>query len=174
MKTRLLPSALALLVCGTFAIEDRHLQAETPNPARAFADILKPIPQQDFLKLRGNKKDEMAMEMSKTLATNELHKPNTFKIKVTKVETNPYPQQGVTGWKITSDSEEKVKIGSMNIPVFVFLYVLEDTTGVMTKLKRGDTVLATGELNQCSMNMNQQGPMLFLALWMASVKTIAK
>jgi hypothetical protein len=175
MQTHLFRNVMPLLLFALFEATGDRLKAQTESTARDYAEILKPIPPKDFLKLRGNGKEAAAMEMSKTLATNEVTKTGTYKVKVTKVEAHPFPDQGVTGWKITSDSEHKVKIGSMNIPVYLFVYVAEDAAGVMPKLKRGDTVLATGTMSSCAMNVIPQGgPMMNLTLWLANVKNAPK
>ena len=175
MKTCMFRSVLPILLMVLFESADGRLHAQAESAAREYAEILKPIPPKDFLKLRGNGKEAAAMEMSKTLAINEVTKTGTYKVKVTKVEAHPFPDKGVTGWKVTSDSEHKVKIGSMNIPVYLFVYIAEDPAGVMPKLKRGDTVLATGEMSSCALNVIPQGgPMLNLTLWLANVKNAAK
>jgi hypothetical protein len=174
MQTHLFRNVMPLLLFALFEANGDRLQAQTESTTRDYADILKPIPPKDFLKLRGNGKEAAAMEMSKTLATNEVTKTGTYKVKVTKVEAHPFPNQGVTGWRITSDSEHKVKIGSMNIPLYLFVYVAEDPAGVMPKLKRGDTILATGEMSSCEMNVFQQGPMMNLTLWLAKVAKAGK
>src|SRR5215213_4071238 len=116
MNTRLYHAMMVCCLCLVLAA-NVSVFAQTENSPRDFAELLKPIPQQDFLKLRGNKKVETAMAMSKTLVTNESQKPNTFKLKVTKVETHLFPEQNITGWLISSDCEQRVKVGSVSIPV---------------------------------------------------------
>jgi hypothetical protein len=129
-----------------------------PEPAyREYADILKAVPQQDFLKLRGSHKEETAMELSKVLSA-ELQKIDTYRLKVDKVETWPFAQEGITGWRIHGN-DEKVKVGSLSIAVEVFVYVRTDPTGLMPKMKRGQTVLATGTVTRCDI-MAKDSPVL--------------
>jgi hypothetical protein len=121
---------------------------EAPAGARTYEDILKVIPQQDFLKLRGNRKAESAMELSKVLIQNEVDKESTFAIKIAKVEPWPFPAEGITGTRIIAE-DEKIRMGSVTITTTVFVYVRATPTDATAKLRRGQKIMVTGKLSRC-------------------------
>jgi len=60
---------------------------------REFKEFIADFAKSDLLKLRGNQKTEIALELSKTLAAKELNKTGVFKLKVAKVGSRIYPAQ---------------------------------------------------------------------------------
>ncbi len=125
-----------------------HLSAQAPAGAgavREFKDLLKHIPSKDFLKLRGNTKAETAMAMSKDITTRELEKESTFRVKVGKVEAWPFPNKGITGWRLAVQ-DEKVKEGSLNIIVSAWIYVHTDPDGLIPKIRPGKEVTVSGKI----------------------------
>jgi hypothetical protein len=57
--------------------------------------------------------------------------------------------------------------------VSVFAYIMEDPTGTMSKLKRGQVLLATGELTRCDITAVDE-PVLNLDVRASSVGNGAK
>jgi hypothetical protein len=155
------------VLCLNLLLASRAAHAETPTASRTFEDILKNIPQQDFLKLRGAKKDEGAMELSKTLMAKELNKEGTFALKVDKVETWPFPQGGVTGWRIWIDAD-KERMGSVTVDMNCFVYVREDPSGTAAKLKKGQKITVTGRVSRCDFTA-MNGPVLHVDIQSASI-----
>jgi hypothetical protein len=64
-----------------------------------------------------------------------------------------FPGEGLIGWRVHAN-DEKVKIGSLKIGVEVYLYIRQDPTGVMDKVKKRQTLLATGTANACNLSAN--------------------
>jgi hypothetical protein len=167
------PRALWAAILGIAILSgSQFVLPQTPGTPRDYEDILKPFPPKDFLKLRGNSKEETAMEFSKKLTTSEVGKAGSYRVKVAKVEAWPFPAEGITGWRVTGDAE-KIRIGSVSLRVSVFAYIPEDSTGIMAKLKRGQTLLVTGELSRCDVTAVDE-PVLNLDVRASSVTSIAK
>jgi hypothetical protein len=170
MKTHLLPGIAACLVWLALIATSRPIMAQTAPVARDYADILKQFPQQDFLKLRGAHKAETAMAMSRALFP-EVGKEGTYRIKGGKVDRHDFPQEGVTGWRILG-TDDKVKMGSLTIPVVFHVYVREDPSGMLSKFKRGQTLLVSGTLSRCDITVGDS-PALNIDMQASSV-SVAK
>lgn len=146
--------------------------AQAIGTPRSYEDLLKQLPQQDLLKLRGVHKEEAAMEFSKKLTASEVGKEGLFQVKISKIENWPFPQEGITGWRVTAD-DDKVRVGSLPVDVSLFVYIRQDPTATASKLKRGQTILVTGKLSRCDMTA-KDGPKLNMDLQSSSFTTIAK
>lgn len=147
------------------------LPAQAPAVAgtpREFKDLLKHIPSKEFLKLRGNTKGETAMEMSKDITAKELRQESTFRMKVGKVEAWPFPEEGISGWRIHC-VDEKVKEGSLIITVSTWAYLRKDTEGVIPKVKVGKDVIVTGKISRADLTVTDK-PTLNIDLNASSLK----
>lgn len=150
-----------------------HLLAQAPAGAgavREFKDLLKHIPSKDFLKLRGNTKTETAMTMSKDITAKELRQESTFRMEAGKVEAWPFPQEGISGWRIRCQ-DEKVKEGSLVITVSAWAYVRQDPEGIIPKIKIGKDVIVTGKISRADITVTGN-PALNIDLDVSSLKAI--
>lgn len=148
-----------------------NLSAQAPAAAgapREFKDLLKHIPSKDFLKLRGNSKSETAMAMSKDITAKELRQESTFRMEVGKIEAWPFPEDGISGWRIHCQ-DEKVKQGITVITVSAWAYVRQDPDGVIPKLKIGKDVVVTGKISRADLTATDK-PTLNIDLNVSSLK----
>jgi hypothetical protein len=171
MKRSLFTRTAAGLVGACLLLAMSPLQSQAPAGVRTYEDILKAIPQSDFLKLRGSKKEEGAAELSKPLIANELNKDATFAVKVDKVETWAFPQ-AVTGWRILVD-KEKVRMGSTAIDTDLIVYVRQDLADVVNKVKKGQKIQVTGRVSRCDLTA-KDSPILHIDVQAASITPVAK
>ncbi|MBL9178571.1 MAG: hypothetical protein JNM65_10935 [Verrucomicrobiaceae bacterium] len=165
MKT-LIPQILILSLLLTLP-----LSAQAPAAAgapREFKDLLKHIPSKDFLKLRGNSKSDAAMAMSKDITAKELRQESTFRMEVGKIEAWPFPEDGISGWRIRCQ-DETVKQGSLVITVSAWAYVRQDPDGVIPKLKIGKDVIVSGKISRADLTATDK-PTLNIDLNASSIK----
>ena len=148
---RLLLTLLSLLLSLNEATAQNA--PAVPGGAREFKDMLKGFPSKEFLKLRGNTKVETSMEMSKQITAKELGKEGTYRGKVTKIEVWPFPERGITGWRLAV--EDDLKQGSMTINVWAWVYVHTDPNGVIPKIKVGKEVTVTGKVNRADLSVTE-------------------
>lgn len=133
--------------------------AENASPiVRKFKDMLKAIPAKDFGQLYGNKKVEASMAMSKLIADKEVNKEGTFRGIVTKIEPWPFPQQGVTGWRLAV--EDILDQRGVTISVWAWVLVQTDPNGVMPKIKVGREITVTGKVTRAEFMASAATPRL--------------
>jgi hypothetical protein len=166
MKT-LIPHILILSLLLTLPLSAQAPAGGAGTP-REFKDLLKHIPSKDFLKLRGNTKAETAMAMSKDITAKELRQDSTFRMEAGKVEAWPFPQEGITGWRIRCQ-DEKVKQGSLIITVSAWAYVRLDPDGIIPKIKIGKDVVVTGKISRADLTATDK-PTLNIDLDASSLK----
>jgi hypothetical protein len=143
-----------------------------PAGTRSYEDILKAIPQQDFLKLRGNGKAEAALQLSQVLIQNNVEKDATFAIKIAKVDPWQFARENITGTRITAE-EEKIRMGSVTITTNVFIHIVAPPTDAVSKLKRGQKIVATGKVTRCDLTVFEN-PILTIDVNTDSVTLAAK
>jgi hypothetical protein len=143
---------LLLLLTGT------HASAQNGVKVRSFKDMLKDIPAKELLKLSGNKKVEVAMELSKQITLRELGKEGAYQGKIGKIEVWPFPEKGITGWRLAV--EDTFKRGGDTINVWAWVYIHTDPEGVVPKLKVGKEILVTGKVNRADLSITDAGPRL--------------
>lgn len=147
------------------------LSAQAPASAgapREFKDLLKNIPSKDFLKLRGNTKTETAAAMSKDITTRELNKESTFVIEVGKVDSWPFANENITGWRVHCQ-DERVKQGSLYITVSAWAYIRADPDGVLKNIRPGKKITVTGTLTRADITAVQE-PVLNIDMRVSSLK----
>jgi len=147
------------------------LSAQAPAGAgapREFKDLLKHIPSKDFLKLRGNTKTEAAAAMSKDITTRELNKESTFVIEVGKVDSWPFANENITGWRVHCQ-DERVKQGSLYITVSAWAYIRTDPDGVLKNIRPGKKITVTGTLTRADITAVEE-PVLNIDLRVSSIK----
>lgn len=154
-RARLLLALLAPLLL--LSITEARAQ-KAPAGVREFKDMLKDIPSKDILKLSGGKKEEVAMEMSKQLTLKEHGKEGTYKGKITSIEVWPFPERGITGWRIAL--QDTFKRGGDTILVWAWVHIHTDPNGVMPKLKVGKEIVVTGKVNRADLSLTPTGPRL--------------
>jgi len=132
--------------------------ADAAGGVREFKDMLKDFPSKDILKLSGGKKEEVAMEMSKQLTLKEHGKEGTYKGKIGSIEVWPFPERGITGWRIAL--QDTFKRGGDTILVWAWVHVHTDPDGVMPKLKVGKEITVTGKVNRADLSITPSGPRL--------------
>jgi len=153
------------------ALISAMVMARNAPVPRKYADILKPIPQQTMLKLLSANKEQAAMDISKALVS-EIGRADTYRVKVDSVDRSQFPRENLIGWRVHAN-DEKVRVGSLNIAIEVYVYIRADPTGVMDKLKRGQILLATGTANAC--NLSAKGtPTLYLHVDATSIADAPK
>lgn len=148
-----------------------HLPAQAPAGAgapREFKDLLKHIPSKDFLKLRGNTKTEAAAAMSKDITTRELNKESTFVIEVGKVDSWPFANENITGWRVHCQ-DERVKQGSLYITVSAWAYIRTDPDGVLKNIRPGKKITVSGTLTRADITAVEE-PVLNIDLRVSSIK----
>ncbi|MCX6848146.1 MAG: hypothetical protein NTY98_04440 [Verrucomicrobia bacterium] len=153
-RLRLLLALLAPLLL-TFAPASA---ADAPGGVREFKDMLKDIPSKDLLKLSGNKKEEVAMEMSKQITLKELGKEGAYKGKIGSIEVWPFPDKGITGTRLSL--QDTFKRGGDTIIVWAWVYIHTDPSGVVPKLKVGKEITVSGKVNRADLSITPAGPRL--------------
>ena len=146
-----------------------HASAQAPaGGTREFKDLLKSFPSKAFLKLRGNTKLETAAAMSKDITVKEVNKESTFKIKVGKVDSWPFANENITGWRVHC-MDEKVKQGSLNITVSAWAYVRADPDGVLKNIRPGKEIIVSGILTRADLTAVAE-PVLNIDMRVSSLK----
>lgn len=120
-----------------------------PAGVRTFKDMLKDIPSKDLLKLWGNKKVETAMAMSQQINAHELGKLGTYRGKVSRIDSYPYPEKNVVGWRL--GVEDNFKRGGDTFIVFAWVMVHTDPSGMISKIRVGDEITVTGKVNRAEL-----------------------
>jgi len=166
MKT-LIPHILILSLLLTL-----NLSAQAPAAAgapREFKDLLKHMPSKDFLKLRGNSKTETAAAMSKDITSRELNKESTFVIEVGKMDSWPFANENITGWRVHCQ-DERVKQGSLYITVSAWAYIRTDPDGVLKNIRPGKKITVSGTLTRADITAVAE-PVLNIDLRVSSIKS---
>ncbi|MDI1313796.1 hypothetical protein, partial [Prosthecobacter sp.] len=114
------------------SVTEARAQKAGAGGVREFKDMLKDFPSKDLLKLSGGKKEEVAMEMSKQLTLKEHGKDGTYRGKIGSIEVWPFPERGITGWRIAL--QDTFKRGGDTILVWAWVHIHTDPDGVMPKL----------------------------------------
>lgn len=142
--------------------------ADAPGGVREFKDMLKDIPSKEILKLSGTKKLEVAKEISQQLTLKEHGKDGTYKGKVTSIEVWPFPERGITGWRLAL--QDTFKRGGDTILVWAWVHVYTDPEGVMPKLKEGKEITVTGKINRSDISITDAGPRLNVDLFVQAMQ----
>lgn len=158
MKTHLL--VLSFLVLGSCL----HLSAQAPKPKtetkpskpREFGDIIKSIPKSDLSNLRGNKKADAVMEISKKLTAAEAGKEGTFRVKVDRVEPWLFQTDNVSGWRIDC-ANESFKESGVTIGLVAYVYFRQDPDKKIEKIRPGREVVVSGTVSRAGMTTNPNG-----------------
>lgn len=145
------------LVC-LFSALSEGVAENSPATVRKFKDMLKAIPSKDFGQLYGSKKVEASMAMSKLIAAKEVNKEGTFRGTVTGIESWPFPQQGVTGWRLAV--EDVLDQRGVTITVWAWVLVQTDPNGVMPKIKVGKEIIVTGKVTRAEFIASAATPRL--------------
>lgn len=120
--------------------------------ARGISDVLEVIPAKDLLKLRGNTKPQSLVEASNKLFAAEGNKTSTFKIKVDKAIVWNFPQQGGgQGWRVEA-AGERYRSGGITIESVAYLYIRQDPLDILSKIRPGAELVATGKVTRCDLN----------------------
>ena len=167
MKT-IIPHILILSLLLTLPLSAQAPAVGAGAP-REFKDLLKNIPSKDFLKLRGNTKTEAAAAMSKDITNRELNKESTFVIEVGKVDSWPFANENITGWRVHCQ-DERVKQGSLYITVSAWAYIRTDPDGVLKNIRPGKKITVTGTLTRADITAVEE-PVLNIDLRVSSIKS---
>jgi hypothetical protein len=155
LMNRLLPSlSLCILAaaCGLLSMSlPVHAQApagSAPAGAREVKDLVKSV-EKDLGNLRsGSKKQDAAMEISKSLTATEVNKTTTLKFKVASVNSWHFPGPNITGWRVEA-GREKFREGGVNMELALFAHFKEDPSGKVAKLKKGQEIIVSGKVTRC-------------------------
>lgn len=116
--------------------------------------MLKAVPSKDLLKLRGNDKLQSAMTISQQITAREVGKEGIYHGKVTRIEPWPFPQLGITGWRLAI--EDQIKQGSTTMGVFAWVLVHKDPNGVIPKLRVGKDITVSGKISRTELSLPDQ------------------
>lgn len=158
--------ALVLWLIGMLFFRSESLaQApkETSTPAavkpREFEEFVKNLPKGDLLTLRGNKAVESAMVISRKIEAAELRKESTFRCKVERVEPWQYADSPGKAWRVQVKGE-RIKHGSVGVDLSAWVHVRSDPAGIMAKVRSGQELIVTGQINRSDITINNGSPAL--------------
>ena len=149
----LLLAAAALLPClGTPEVR-AQAQAAPVGTVRSFKDMLKNVPSKQVLKLWGDRRVEVAADITAQITAWEVGKVGTYRGTVSKIEPFSFPEKKLIGWRI--GVEDTIKRGADTLGVFTWLIIHTDPRGLVPRIRVGDSVTVTGTVNRTELTAHE-------------------